>query len=444
MEKKLLEIIKRNKLLKKGDRVCVAVSGGADSVALLMLLNNLKNELGISLYVVHVNHHIRGLEGDQDMLFVESFAKQIGVKAETIHVDAVKYSKDNKYTLEQGARILRYKEIYRLMEEKSLTKLALAHHKNDQAETVLMHLFRGSGLSGLVGMEMSNGKIIRPLLEFEKNELEDYLLGKNIGWQEDSTNKETKYTRNYIRREILPRVEEVYSGATSNIARLSARIKRENDYLDSLASDDYLDVRDGLIVIKKEAFLLHEVLKERLVKKALNILNASVDVFETHYNSVIKLMSNSIGKKLNLPHGLLVYKDYKGVCIEKSDSFKFENRKFNPRDCFQTPLGEIKVNKEVSFALKEQNGLIADMDMIPSDAIWRKIQPGDRFTKFGGGTKPIKDYLVNKKIGTETRKKMVVLAENSGEIFIIPGVEISDKVKITNNTNGAIRVWLKN
>lgn len=440
MINKFLKEIKENKLFCKGDRVCVAVSGGADSVALVLLLNEVKHKLGIELVVAHVNHHIRGKESDEDAEFVKNLADKLGLLAYICDVDAVKFSKENKYTLEQGARILRYEFFKDLMHKHSLNKIALAHHIGDQAETVLMHLFRGCGANGLIGMKHKSGEIVRPLLNFTKAELEAYLMDKKVSWREDLTNSDTKYARNFLRHIILPKLEEVYPGVMCNITRLSQRIKRDEEFLDSLVLDEYFEKIGGGIILKNEVNNLHDTLKERAVKKALDKINASVDVFEVHIESLLKLIDMKVGKRLNLPNGITAYKDYNGIRFEKNGEDKFEPRKFSAEDKFACPVGMVDVKTVLSAKISSEY-LLADTNKIPSSAVWRKIESGDIFTKFGGGTKKLVDYLTNKKIGSAERRKMVVLA-NENEVLIIPGIEISDKVKVCDKSSEVVKICL--
>ena len=189
-------------------RVLVAVSGGVDSMVLLSCLVDLREYVNFYMEVIHINHNLRGTESNEDAKHVLNFCKNINVPCVIKSVDVIKNKNENKQTLEQSARDLRYKEIYNYQESNKFDYIVIAHNSDDNAETVLMHICRGSGLKGASGIK-ENDKILRPLLEYSKAEIIKYAKENNIKYREDSSNTDIKYVRNYIRHEILPRLEEI-------------------------------------------------------------------------------------------------------------------------------------------------------------------------------------------------------------------------------------------
>jgi len=228
------QYIQRHRLIQPGDRVCVAVSGGADSVALLLALIDLRNDLGIVLSVAHFNHGIRGAEADADQQFVASLARSHKLEFHSATGDAPTRAKLNRESLETAARELRYEFFRRLSAEGKASKIALAHTMDDQAETVLMRFLRGAGTKGLAGIYPAKSEneaiFIRPLLETRRPEIEDFLRARKQPWREDSTNADTIHTRNKVRHELLPALREFNPAIVEALARTAEVARAEEDY----------------------------------------------------------------------------------------------------------------------------------------------------------------------------------------------------------------------
>jgi len=247
----ILEIknyIVRNRLIEKGDCILVGLSGGPDSVFLLEVLKDLQKPLDFRLFAVHVHHGIRGEEADRDMRFSQELCRERDIPFKVVCVDAPKYAKEKGMSLEEAARILRYEvfETERKILEESFggearsCRIAVAHHMDDQAETVLHNLVRGSGIKGLSGMEARRGCIIRPLLSIKREYILRKLEDDGIPYVLDSTNLDTRYTRNRIRTSILPELKEINPEAASHIAKTSDILREADDFFRKLALD-YVD-----------------------------------------------------------------------------------------------------------------------------------------------------------------------------------------------------------
>ena len=214
---KVIEFIKKNKLIKRGEVIGVGVSGGIDSMVLLSFLASHADELDIEVVAIHVDHGIRA-ESGKDAEFVAEKAKELGVRLYKFKIDAPKIAKEKKVSLETGARIARYGVFQSLLERDVIDKIALAHHQSDQAETILMHIFRGAGVFGAKGMEpIRDGVYIRPLLDVGKKEIEEYALRHGIDHVEDATNQDTTYDRNFVRCVLLKEIEKRWPNATNSI-----------------------------------------------------------------------------------------------------------------------------------------------------------------------------------------------------------------------------------
>ena len=234
---KTLSTIKKYNLIEKGDKIVLGLSGGPDSVCLLHLLNRMKDVLDIEVYAAHLNHQIRGMEAQKDALYVSDLCERLGITFFVKSIDVPKYCKENKLSIEEGARKLRYEMFFEIKESLNADKIAIAHNMNDQAETVLMRMMRGTGLQGLKGIDyMRDGVIIRPILDIERADIEAYCEEHKLTPRIDATNLETIYTRNKIRLELIPYMKENFnSNVTESIVRMSNSLKSDNDFIEEEA-----------------------------------------------------------------------------------------------------------------------------------------------------------------------------------------------------------------
>ena len=272
---KALSTIKKYNLIEKGDKIVLGLSGGPDSVCLLHILNRLREVLDIEVYAAHLNHQIRGLEAQQDALYVSQLCESLGVTFFVKSINVPQYCKDNKLSLEEGARKLRYEMFFEIKESLNANKIAIAHNMNDQAETVLMRMMRGTGLQGLKGIDyIRDGVIIRPILDIERSEIEAYCEEHKLNPRIDSTNLESIYTRNKIRLELIPYMKENFnSNVTESIVRMSNSLKCDNEFIEEEALKHFRNIsciNEGNLEIKIEKFKnLHKSLKSRIIRHGI-------------------------------------------------------------------------------------------------------------------------------------------------------------------------------
>ncbi|MDR2899800.1 MAG: tRNA lysidine(34) synthetase TilS, partial [Clostridiales bacterium] len=251
----VIKNIKTNNLIRRGERIIVAFSGGGDSSALLDILHKCQDMLGFNITAVHVNHGIRGEESDRDETFAGEFCKGRNIEFKAYRVDALKYAKEHSMSLENAARILRMDALKSALSECNASKIATAHNLNDQAETVLMRLMRGSSGYGLRGMDIQSGLIIRPLLNISRAEIDKYLLESNIPYVTDSTNASLDFTRNRIRNVLIPLIKKDFNpNIIDTLAKTALSLDEDNVVLNRLADEaynDYTVLNKGYILIKK-------------------------------------------------------------------------------------------------------------------------------------------------------------------------------------------------
>lgn len=416
----------------------VGVSGGVDSMVLLHALLLLRKEKNINIIVVHINHQLRGEESNRDELFVKDFCRENKINYICEKVDVKGNKQKNKLTEEESARILRYKAINKVINENNISQFFLAHHKNDQAETVLMHMFRGSGVKGALGMIVEN-TYKRPLINVSRKQILKIAKENNISYVNDSTNDKNICNRNVLRNTIMPEIEKVYPGVIDSIYKFSEHLKVDQDFIESQVPMDMIEKDNGIVKIKLEAFDLHASILYRLIKKACIMHDVDADILSVHIADIVKLSKLENGSRINLPHGLIVAKEYDYIAFYKN--LKQEDV-FYQFSAGEFDFGDKKVCCEyvdfndITFG---DGNLYISLDDV-TGIVLRKAKTGDIFNKLGAkGSKKLVDYFTDKKIPLLTRKNVPVLAKNN-EVLVVAGYDISEKVKIDKNSSNIVRI----
>lgn len=430
-----------NYILKK-DKVIAAVSGGADSMCLLSLLCEKQKFVDFDLVCLHVNHNIRDEEAKRDEDFVRDFCRENNIEFVCENVKALEYAKKTGKTVEQAARELRYAAFEKVFKEKGANKIAVAHHKDDQAETILMHIARGSSLKGARGMSNVSGVIIRPLLDFSRQEIEEYVENNHIPFVEDSTNSDINYRRNYIRREILPALEKVYPNIINSLCDFAKRCRVDDDYIESQIPSNLLINKDTEVKILTAVSKMPLALSLRVIKKAFEKIGVFADIEEKHLRQILELFILKSGTVISLPNGLYAIKEYDGVLISKKKSHEeLEETPFALGETSFKGFGKIyalDITDKQSPEFGDGNHYM-DFAKIPFSAVWRTRKDGDMFTKFGTGTKKLNDYFTDKKVPLRERDIIPVLAVGN-KILAVAGMDISENVKITSSTEQIVKI----
>ncbi len=413
-------------LINKNDNICVALSGGKDSMCLLYLLNNIKDDYNLTLSAVNIEHGIRGEESKNDSLFVKNYCEKLNIPIKLFSVDAIRYSKENGYTLEQGARILRYQIFNDLLINDRTLKIATAHHQNDNVESVLFNLFRGTGLKGLGGISASVNRIIRPLINVKRSEIDQYIDKNKIPYVQDSTNFDSTYSRNFIRNELLTKINEKFPMAIDNINAFSKIACEEDEFLDRLAINliDY-NGENLSVIIESEPVLL-----KRAIIIALKECGLKKDYTKKHIDACFNLTTQNNGTYIILTNDLKVIKEYDKLSFYTD--FPEKDGTIYPFSLGSFTFNDLTIRIEKSN-FKNENALNFDGDKIPKNAVIRTRRNGDVFTKFSGGTKKLKDYFIDKKI-ERFKRDLIPLIAVDNQVLLIFGVEISDDIKIDENT----------
>ena len=319
LEEKVLNTIKNNELIKNGDTIVIGVSGGPDSMALLNMLINLVNnkKIDAKLVVAHINHGLRE-EADEETRFVEDFCRQNNIECYVKREKVDELAKEQKIGTEEAGRKLRYSFFEEIANKVNANKIATAHNANDNAETVLMNLMRGSGTTGLKGIEIKRDeKYIRPILELTRKEIEEYCKNENLNPKYDKTNKENIYTRNKIRNKLIPYIEKEFNpNIVTSINRLSGLVKEEDEYLEKVVENEYKNILidenignnkvEGIeqVILDLKKFNKEDrVIKNRLIRYTISkVLGSSQNIEKIHITDIVKLCENNIGNKFLLPN----------------------------------------------------------------------------------------------------------------------------------------------
>ena len=308
-EKKVLETIKKYKMIENGDSVIVAVSGGPDSISLLYTLIRLREKLNIKLTVAHVNHMLRDV-ADSETRYVEHFCECNYVDCFVKRVDVKKLAEEQKIGTEEAGRNVRYDFFEEVFEKIHAYKIAIAHNKNDNAETVLMNIMRGTGLSGIKGIEpVRNNKIIRPLIEMDRDSIDKYCSDKSLFPKFDETNLDNSYTRNKVRNLLIPYIKNEFNpNFIDGINRLAELATQEDSYIESVVEKEFNDIlisenSQELNLDLQKFNELHDFIKSKVIFKCINeLFGTTKGIEKVHIEDVIKLCRNNIGNKYLMPN----------------------------------------------------------------------------------------------------------------------------------------------
>ena len=421
MKELLKKAVSQFGLLSKGDIVTVALSGGADSVALLHSLYSLRDELGITVKAAHLNHLIRGEEAFRDEAFVRDLCENLGIELVCEQIDVPRYAKENSLSLELAARQLRYDFLNRVCEG----KIATAHTASDNLETVLFNLTRGTALKGLCGIPAMRGNIIRPLIFATRQDIEDYCKDFSLQYVTDSSNLSDDYTRNKIRHNVIPVLKELNSSVEETVIRTCLSLNETNSFLEKTANEIlFRFINDNSLSL---GFVSEtdSAIAKALIKKYFTLCFPNVLLESVHLNKIYDLCKIGTGK-VNLPSNLFA--------IIKDGVLRFETD--------QTELNHnFKVNLSKSTIVNNlfSNNLI-DCDKIVGELIVRTRQEGDSIRLNNRGcTKSLKKLFTENKIDLNMRENLPVIADEKGVIWVHK-IGVAQRVAVTDKTKNAYSV----
>ncbi len=456
-------------MLTCGDRVIAGVSGGADSVCLFLMLLELREKIGFDLIVVHVHHGLRGEAADQDQQFVEALCEQHRIPLEIFRVNLESIAKKRKQSLEEAGRMVRREAFDSVCKKYGGNKIALAHHQNDNAETLLWNLSRGTGLDGLGGIRPVNGKFIRPLLCMNRKEIEEYLAKRKQSYCIDETNAGTDYTRNKLRHLVLPILEEqVNSAAVRHMNETMEQIWELQEYMQEQVEAAYQEcVQEHFekacwIQIQQKSFeTFSELIKKMVIRKGMEQVGGKKrDLSHKHVDVMMELMNKQVGRTLDLPYEMHAKRNYEGVRLEKQRTYSSgeEKKAGIIQECMaelnipgETILADRNLKLRCKILEKPKNLSIKDIPqkiytkwfdygIIKSSLYIRTRQAGDTIViDEKGHQKKLKNWFVDEKIPKEVRDSQLLLAENN-EILWVLGHRMSQAYQVKQSTKWILQI----
>ncbi len=450
--------IESYKMIHHGDSVLACVSGGADSIGMLHFLIGISDKYDLKIGIAHLNHMLRGEESFRDERFVINIAKENNLPIFTAREDISAYKKKYKMSIEEAGRKARYDFFDKIAKKNGFDKIATAHHKDDNAELLLMRIIRGCGISGLCGIPpVRENKYIRPFIETEKSAIIDYVHANNLSYMEDKTNSDTEFTRNRIRCELIPLLKSSYNpeiiNSLANLASIASEEEKwSKEKIESLLDEITIETKKEKIVLNIEKFrAITTGGKRRVLRSAIAHIKKNLKKISIiHIDSIIDLADSKADyASVNLPDNIYVSKETgKLIVSDKID---------NDIDHY-----EYKLNQPCAIKIKEANRIIKfsiadlpehfeknekkgfrtawfDAEKINFPLTIRSYQNGDRFTPMGlFGSQKLKKFFNTAKVDIKKRRLCPVVL-SKGKIIWIAGFRIDDSVKITEQTEKVIR-----
>ena len=453
MLEKVKNYVEKWQMLKTEDCVIVGVSGGADSICLLWILSKLQKEMGFRMIAVHVNHGIRGEEADADQAYVEQICKELGVPCESYFAEVELIAKNRKQSTEEAGREIRREFFEKTMQKYNGTKIALAHHQNDSAETFLINMARGTGLKGLGGIAPVNGAVIRPLLCLKREEIEAFLEEEGVSYRVDCTNASDVYTRNRIRNHVLPYLqEEINPKVIEHMNETMEQIRLVQEFLGEQVSVYW---QKGVNVTERGCLILEDVYQQipeavqpLLLKKVLTeVSGKEKDLESVHVKQLQELFEKQVGRKLDLPYQMEGKRTYEGISIclkESQGKEQVTEAFFDVRESEATfQIGEKWIHCQVTEDNVEKSRTKRfNCDIIKDSICIRTRKQGDYITIHPDGrTQKLKSFFINEKIPQEKRDEILLVAEGSHILWIV-GYRTNPMYEVKTNTNHILEIQI--
>ncbi len=452
----IFDVIRKYHMIEPGMHVIAGVSGGADSVYLLLVLLEYQKEVPFALTAVHVEHGLRGEESLADAAFVRDLCQEKHVPCRVVPAQVKERARREGLSTEEAARAERYRIFEEVRLELDAQRIAVAHNQNDQAETVLFHLARGSHLAGLQGMRPVQGAVIRPLLFTSRGEIEAALTSAGVTWRTDSTNLGMDYARNRIRHELLPEMErDLNEKSTEHIAQAAQRLQEVQDYLDTQteAAAKRCAKQDVLLL---EPFSVEEpLIKTELLRRMLSRMGGLKDVGAKHIGALLDLADKDCGKSLDLPGGIRAVREDGVIRFTEKEERKQEQDPPFPAADLPVP-GRVRI---AGYTVRAERTALCD---VPPEEILR----GKKYTKWisydtieqglqlrtrrsgdylvvnqAGGRCSLKDYLIDQKVPRDRRDGILLLADGSHILWVV-GYRISEAAKVTSKTKQVVKIQI--
>lgn len=453
---KVKETINKYSMISEGEHVLAALSGGPDSVCLLHILSELRDEYKIKLSALYIDHRLRPEETTFEIDFCKKICDSLNIALFSKTIDVESFAKTEGLNKQEAARELRYRAFYETAGELKADKIALGHNRDDQAETVLIRLIRGSGTSGLSAIPPVRGKIIRPLIDIERAEIEDFLDKLNVSFVVDSSNLTDRYLRNKIRHVIMPEIKKINPAAIKIISRTSDIFRDEERYFDILVTKSLMKLISRKNDYSIELFttpmeILDTVILRRVLRRAIDATKGLKGISFLHIEDIIKLLkSGRSGDRIFLPNNIRVIKKYSVLTITSEEPKRLSS--YVIEELGEIRLVESSLNLFTEILNANETDDMGDgkkiafinADKLIFPLLIRARKSGDYFYPLGlGKRKKLQDYFVDEKIPRDERDSIPLLINGNGEIVWIVGYRIDDRYRIEKNTKKILKCTVR-
>lgn len=428
MLSKVKDYIKKHKLLSLSDLYIVALSGGADSVALLLLLD----EMGYKVHALHCNFHLRGEESDRDERFCEDLCLKKNIPFHRIHFDTLMYAETHKMSVEMAARELRYRYFEQMRKDIGAEGICVAHHQDDTVETVLLNLVRGTGLRGLTGIQPRNGAILRPLLCVTRTEIEAYLATKQQDYVTDSTNLETDFVRNKIRLQVVPLLRQLNPAVSENIVRTAEHLTEAQKVLDAVVDtykgSNQLDLC-ALQQVGSAEYIVFEWLKQ----------------YGFNGSQVQQVISAETGSIFSSPTGYEVLKD-RGRLLVEPTIMAFTPIRIPEEGTYVLPDDRrLNVRRSNPFVSKDSHEATLDARQVRFPLTVRRVEEGDWMIPYGmTGRKLLSDLMTDLKMSLFDKRRQLVVVDTQDAVVWAIGLRTDHRCRVTDATQEVIAIKINN
>lgn len=449
------ETIKKYAMISQGEHLLIALSGGPDSVCLLKVLSMLKDELEISLSAIYIDHRLRPDETPLEIDFCKKICDSLSIQLSIKSIDVLSFALSEKISKQEAARELRYRAFHETAFELKADKIVIGHNADDQAETILIRLIRGAGPLGLSGIPPVRQKIIRPLIEVERVEIEAFIDAHDIGFVVDSSNLTDRYVRNKIRHIIMPEIKKINPSVVKTISRTAAIYRSEERYFDILVTKSMMKMISRKNDQSIELFItplqiLEPVILRRLLRRAVDETRGLKGITFVHIEDIIKLIKNGkSGDRIYLPGNIRAIKKYSVLTItseepKKLDTYILENTgSIYLKEAFVTLFAELVEQDEIKNIGDDKKTAFLNAEKLNFPLSVRARENGDYFYPLGfGKKKKLQDYFVDEKIPRDERDAIPLLI-NNGEIVWIVGHRIDERYKVDKGVKKVLKCTIK-
>lgn len=457
IKERFLKYIEDNSLINKDDGIVIGLSGGPDSVCLLHLLCSVREELNLKLAAAHINHMIRGEEADGDEEYSRQLCEKFDVDFFALRKDVEGYAKEKGMSSETAGRKVRYDFFNEVLKKKGYSKIATAHNANDQAETILLRIMRGTGLDGLAGIPVKReNKYIRPILFMKREEVEEYCKKNNLEPRIDATNLEKLYSRNKVRLDIIPYMKENFNkDVVEAINRMALLLQDDNKFIVEEVNKVYKEYcieKTDKVIIQKEVFNKNSAIIGRIIRKSIKKVNGNqYDVELKHIKEIENIQKVSTNKTVDLPYGIFAENVYGDIHIKlkkfiksnKYDELVYEKELIDEETIeFNGYTFSFKVLNNIENIQFTKNNCIKyfNYDKINGNIIIRQRKNGDKMNPFGmKGNKKLKDIFIDMKVPKEERELIPVI-QFGDDIAWLVSLKLSNKFRVTNDTRKILKI----